>query len=54
MSKIQPIKFNSLDDFLSYLPEDELKIVQFLRQIIANCIPDYKEKLAYNVPFYYS
>jgi len=53
MSKIQPIKFNSLDDFLSYLPEDELKIVQFLRQIIANCIPDYKEKLAYNVPFYY-
>ena len=53
MSKIQPVKFLSLEDFLSYLPNHERKIVDFLRQIIWQCIPDCQEKLAYNVPYYY-
>ena len=53
MNKIQPVKFNSIDDFLSFLPEDELKIVNFLRDLILSCIPFCTEKLSYNVPYYY-
>jgi hypothetical protein len=47
------IQFNTVDEFLDYLPQDQLGIVLFLRKIIMECMPDYKEKLANNVPFYY-
>ncbi|MEM7551171.1 MAG: DUF1801 domain-containing protein [Bacteroidota bacterium] len=47
------IKFRSVEDFLDYLPKHELIIVEKLREIIFENIPDCKEKLAYNVPFYY-
>ncbi|TLX73654.1 DUF1801 domain-containing protein [Labilibacter sediminis] len=53
MNRFQNIKFSSVDDFLEYLPEEELEIVEFIRQLIGSCMPYYKEKLAYNVPFYY-
>jgi len=53
MSKMQPIKFYSVDDFLAFLTEDELRIVTFLRDIVYNCMPFCKEKLAYNVPYFY-
>ena len=53
MNKIQPVKFQSIEDFLSYLPDHERKIVDLLRQIILQCIPNCQEKLAYNVPYYY-
>jgi len=49
----QKIKFRNVADFLDSLPNDELKIVEVLRELIFECIPDCKEKLAYNVPFYY-
>lgn len=35
------------------MPEEELEITEFLREIIFEEIADCKEKLAYNVPFYY-
>lgn len=47
------MQFKTLEEFLDYLPEDELEIVLHLRKIILECMPDCKEKLAYNVPFYY-
>lgn len=53
MNKIQPVNFRSMEDFLNYLPENELKIVQHLREIVFNSIPQCTEKLAYNVPYYY-
>ena len=53
MGNPQNIKFKNVDECLAYLPEDELEIVLFLRRIILECMPDCKEKLAYNVPFYY-
>jgi len=53
MNKFQRVKFNSVNDFLDYLPENELEIVKVLRQIIMDTIPYCIEKLAYNVPFYY-
>jgi uncharacterized protein YdhG (YjbR/CyaY superfamily) len=52
MNKFQKVSFKSVDDFLDYIPAEELKIVELLRQIINNCIPDCKEKLSNNVPFF--
>lgn len=53
MNKIQKVKFRDIDDFLSYLSAEELKVVELLRHIIFDCIPNCEEKLSYNVPFYY-
>lgn len=53
MGNTQGIEFKTLDEFMDYLPEEELELVLFLRKIILECMPDCKEKLAYNVPFYY-
>jgi len=49
----QKIKFRNVGDFLNSLPDNELKIVENLRELILETIPNCKEKLAYNVPFYY-
>ncbi|SEG48700.1 DUF1801 domain-containing protein [Flavobacterium urumqiense] len=53
MGNIQKLEFKTTEEFLEYLSEEELEIVLFLRKIILECMPDCKEKLAYNVPFYY-
>ena len=53
MGNPQGVQFKSIEEFLDYLPEEELELVLFLRKIILECMPDCKEKLAYNVPFYY-
>jgi hypothetical protein len=50
---MKQIKFDSIEDFLDYLPDYERKIVDVLRGIIQDCIPDSLEKLSYNVPYYY-
>jgi len=48
------IKFQSFVEFWDYLPEDERLIVDVLRQIILAQLPkNYKEKLSYNVPYFY-
>jgi hypothetical protein len=52
-NKIQSIKFKSVDELLDNIPDDEKKLLLYLRKIILDCIPECKEKLAYNVPFYY-
>ncbi|GAA4463233.1 hypothetical protein GCM10023189_41020 [Nibrella saemangeumensis] len=52
MNKFQPVDFQTLDDLLEFLPADEQKIVEVLRKIIFNCIPNCQEKLSYNVPIY--
>jgi len=50
--KMQNVSFRNVDEFLEFLPEDELKIVGLLRKIVFTCAPDAFEKLTYNVPFY--
>jgi hypothetical protein len=48
------VKINNLVELYSILPEDEKLIVDVLRQIIREALPDYcKEKISYNVPFFY-
>jgi hypothetical protein len=51
-TKMQDVSFRSVEEFLDYLPEDELKIVERLRKIIFDCVPGVTEKLSYNVPFF--
>lgn len=53
MNKFQNVSFNNVHQFLAYLPDGELKMVEQLRELVFECIPAVKEKLAYNVPFYY-
>ena len=50
--KMQSVSFKNVDEFLAYLPKDELKIVEFLRNNVLECIPGCREKLSYNVPYY--
>lgn len=51
-NRFQSYDFKSVDEFLEYLPADELKVVEFLRECIFDCIPHCTEKLNYNVPYY--
>ena len=51
-NKFQPIDFQDLDDLYAYLPDDQLQMVKVLRDIVYECIPEVKEKLSYNVPFF--
>ena len=53
MANPQKVKYRNVVDFLESLPQDERAIVEILRTVIIECIPDCTEKLAYNVPFYY-
>lgn len=52
MNKFQNVNFSSIGEFLDYLPKNELEIVEELRGLVYKCIPDVKEKLSYNVPFF--
>jgi len=49
---MQQIHFRTVDEMLEFLPEDELSLVQYLRAIVFETIPDVSEHLAYNVPYY--
>lgn len=53
MNKFQNVRFNNVEEFLDYLPDNEREIVDFLRNIVFNSLPNPTEKLSYNVPYYY-
>jgi hypothetical protein len=46
--------FRSLLELYDYLPENEVVMVDILRQILIHYLPDYcKEKLSFGVPYFY-
>lgn len=47
------VKFHSLYEFLDFISKNDLEIVQALRGIIHEGIPDCIGKLSYNVPAFY-
>lgn len=49
---MQTVKFQNMDAFLSFLPEDEHRIVILLRSMVFDLVPDVHESLSYNVPYY--
>ena len=54
MSLQNGIKFQSLVEFWEHLPDNERIIVDHLRTIILKSLPlTCKEKMSYNVPYYY-
>ena len=54
MSQLNPLKIRNIVELYDLLPEDERLIVDVLRAIIRETLPDYcREKISYNVPFYY-
>jgi hypothetical protein len=53
MGNPQKVKFRNLAEFNNALPDHELEIVELLRESIHTIIPDIRERLAYNVPFFY-
>ena len=52
MGKMQPVHFRNIEDLLDYLPGDQREIVELLRGIVFDHIPNVREKLSYNVPYY--
>ena len=51
---MKPFKINSLVQLFTMLPENERIIVDVLRQIVIENLPSYcKEKMSFNVPFFY-
>ncbi|MBL7888392.1 MAG: DUF1801 domain-containing protein [Bacteroidia bacterium] len=52
MANMQNVNFKSIEEFWEYIPEKELELVKYLRKIIFDCIPNCKESLSYNVPYY--
>jgi len=48
------MKIKSILQLYEMLPEMELMIVDVLRSLVKDTLPDYcKEKISYNVPFFY-
>ena len=50
--KMQYVNFQTVDEMMDYLPEDQYLISQRLRQIVLDNVPGVVEKLSYNMPFY--
>lgn len=50
--RMQHAKFRSVEECLAFLPPDELALTEQLRAIVQDCIPDAKERISFNVPFY--
>ena len=54
MRTATPVKIRSLLHLFETIPEDQRIIVDVLRQIVIEHLPkDCKEKISYNVPFFY-
>lgn len=49
---MQNVNFQSLVEFIDYLPHEEREITLILRDLIRETLPQCSEKLSYNVPFY--
>lgn len=50
--RMQEVKFRDVEAFLDFLPEDERQVTDALRELVYRCIPDVKEKLSFQVPFF--
>lgn len=53
MNKFQPTSFKTIEPFLDFITPEEREIVLVLRELVFECIPNCREKMSYNVPFYY-
>jgi uncharacterized protein YdhG (YjbR/CyaY superfamily) len=49
---MQNVRFQTIGELLAFLPNDQLEIVERLRELVAECIPDVEERMSFSVPFY--
>lgn len=49
----QSVKFKSVDELLDFLPEKQNRITEKLRELILEELGNCREKLSYNVLFYF-
>ena len=49
---MQNVSFQSVGQLLGFLPEDQLAVVEPLRDLVFETVPGIVEKLSFNVPFY--
>ncbi len=52
MGNPQPLRFRDIYEFLDFLPDEERILVDILRQLVHDAIPQITEKLSYNVPYF--
>jgi hypothetical protein len=52
-NKVQNVGFDSIQEFLDFLPPPEREITDELRILVYDCVPQVKEKLSFNVPFFH-
>jgi len=50
--RMQQVSFREIDECLQFIPREELILVERLRDLVIDSIPNVIERLAYNVPFY--
>jgi hypothetical protein len=53
MNKFQDVSFSHVGELLDYLPSDQLEITEMLRRLVFETLPHVREKLSFNVPFFY-
>lgn len=51
-NSMQNVKFQKVSELLGFLPEDQLVVVEQLRELVFETLPNIKEKLSFNVPFF--
>lgn len=49
---MQNVKFQKVSELMGFLPEDQLVIVEHLRELVFETLPNIKERLSFNVPFF--
>ncbi|HRH36147.1 MAG TPA: hypothetical protein PKY12_13870 [Catalimonadaceae bacterium] len=51
--KTQKVRFKNLDELEAFLPDEELKLMNQMRNLVYDCLPGVREKLSFNVPFFF-
>jgi hypothetical protein len=49
---MQNVHFQSVGELLDFLQGEQLEMVEMLRELVFECVPDVEERLSFNVPFF--
>ena len=49
---MQNVQFRSVGELLDFLDPESLDMVELLREMVLETVPDVEERLSFNVPFY--
>ena len=49
---MQKVSFDSVQDMLRFLPEDQRLLTEAMRELVMGCLPEVEERLSFNVPFF--